>query len=213
MTRFYDTLAALAVVLTPVAMMTAFGWSAYISVLSETGSATLALLSGVATAAAVEVIGMVAGETTLWFHGRGDRRWMTAAAILALYVLFGLYILGGTRLAPLPIMAGAVYVLVGLRAQAAREVDTENGHATEAAAWEQERWRIAQADRTRIKLAQASTALALPSHEPAQSEHNASTPLHDASIQSHVCERCERQFASVQALNAHKRFCATESEQ
>ena len=206
MTRFYNILAALAVILTPVAMMTAFGWSAYSAVLAETGAPILAAVSGIATAAAIEVIGIVAGETALWFHGRHDARWKTAALILTLYVLFGLYILRGTRLAPLPIMAGAVYVLVGLRAQAAREVEKENGRATEAVAWEQEKWRIAQADRTRIKLAQASTALALPSHEPASSAH-------DASTQSHTCERCERQFASVQALNAHKRFCATESEQ
>ena len=197
MTRFYDTLAALAVVLTPVAMMTAFGWSAYSAVLSETGSATLALLSGVATAAAVEVIGMVAGETALWFHGRGDRRWMTAAAILVLYVAFGLYILRGTRLMPLPILAGAVYVLVGLRAQAAREVAAANGHDAEAAAWEREKWHVMQADRTRIKLAtvehHASTEPALISIEPARA--------------AHVCEQCDRTFASVQALNAHKRFC------
>lgn len=199
MTRFYNILAALAVILTPVAMMTAFGWSAYSAVLAETGAPILAAVSGIATAAAIEVIGIVAGETALWFHGRHDARWKTAALILTLYVLFGLYILAGTRLAPLPVMAGAVYVLVGLRAQAARETAAENGHAAEAAAWEQEKWRIVQADKTRVKVARASTV-------PASSQH-------DASTQPHVCERCERQFASVQALNAHKRFCATESEQ
>lgn len=208
MTRFYNILAALAVILTPVAMMTAFGWSAYSAVLAETGAPILAAVSGIATAAAIEVIGIVAGETALWFHGRHDARWKTAALILTLYVLFGLYILAGTRLAPLPVMAGAVYVLVGLRAQAARETAAENGHAAASVAWEQERWRIAQADRTRIKLAQASTALALPSHDASTMP---ASNLHDASTQSHICERCERQFASVQALNAHKRFCATES--
>lgn len=213
MTRFYNILAALAVILTPVAMMTAFGWSAYSAVLAETGAPILAAVSGIATAAAIEVIGIVAGETALWFHGRHDARWKTAALILTLYVLFGLYILAGTRLAPLPVMAGAVYVLVGLRAQAARETAAENGHAAEAAAWEQEKWRIVQADKTRVKVARASTQWHYASGVPARASTVPASSQHDASTQPHVCERCERQFASVQALNAHKRFCARESEQ
>lgn len=204
MTRFYNALAALAVILTPVAMMTAFGWAAYVAVLDETGAPILAAVSGIATAAAIEVIGIVAGETALWFHGRNDARWKVAALILALYVAFGLYVLNGTRLAPLPILAGAVYVLVGLRAQAAREVDAENGHAASADAWEQEKWRIAQADKTRIKIARASTQWHYASTVPAPSAH-------EPAPSGHVCDRCDRQFATVQALNAHKRFCAGES--
>src|SRR5690606_10661583 len=113
---------------------------------------------GIATAAAIEVIGIVAGETALWFHGRNDRRWMTAGAILALYVVFGLVILRGSALMLLPLMAGSVYVLVGLRAQAARETAAENGHEAAAMEWEREQWRIRQADRTRVKLAEVATS-------------------------------------------------------
>lgn len=193
MNRFYDTLAVAAVILTPVAMMVAFGWTAYSAILDETGVQALALVSGVATAAAVETIGIVAGETALWFHGRRDRRWMTAALILALYVVFGLVILRGTALALLPIMAGAVYVLVGLRAQAARELTVENGNAAALLEWQQEQWRIKQSDRTTVKLA-----------ELAQSGHRAGT---EPAQSGHTCEQCGREFATVQAINAHRRHC------
>lgn len=193
MNRFYDALAVAAVILTPVAMMAAFGWTAYSAILDETGVQSLALVSGIATAAAVETIGIVAGETALWFHGRRDRRWMTAALILALYVAFGLVILRETALALLPIMAGSVYVLVGLRAQAARELTVENGNAAALLEWQQEQWRIKQSDRTTVKLA-----------ELAQSGHRAGT---EPAQSGHTCEQCGREFATVQTINAHRRHC------
>ena len=197
MNRFYNIMAALAVILTPVAMMTAFGWTAYTAVLSETGIPALALLSGIATAAAVETIGIVAGETALWFHGRHDRRWLTAAAILTLYVVFGVVILQGTALVLLPLMAGSVYVLVGLRSQAARETAAENGHHIAAQSWEREQWMIKQADRTRLKLAEI--------------EHHASTEPAQSQVMpaqsGHACGECGQVFASVQAANAHRRWC------
>ena len=211
MNRFYDTLSALAVVLTPAAMIVALGWSTYTAILAETGVTALAVLSGVATAAAVECVGIVAGETVLWFHARHDRRWLTAAAILALYVIFGVVILRSTALMLLPVLAAAVYVLVGLRAQAARETAAENGHAAENAAWQREQWRIKQSDRTRIKLAQsqhrASIEPAPAALMPIMSGHSANgVPVMPAPSE-HQCQHCGRGFASAQALNAHKRFC------
>ena len=71
MTRFYNALSALAVVLTPVAMMAALGWAVYAAMLKMTGVIWLAVVSGLATAAALEVVGIVAGETALWFHRYG----------------------------------------------------------------------------------------------------------------------------------------------
>ena len=205
MSRFYDTLAALAMILTPAAMMIAFGWSAYSAVLAETGVGWAAIAAGFATAAAIEVVGMVAGETALWLNAQGDRHWTIAAAILAVYVAAGLYILRDTALMPLPVLAGSVYILVGLRARAAREHAATNGRATEAAAWEREKWHAIQADRTRIKLAQATSRPASISIEPA--------PISIEPTQAtHACEQCGRSFASVQALNAHKRFCARVTE-
>lgn len=72
----------------------------------------------------------------------------------------------------------------------------QNGHEAAATEWQREQWRIRQGDRTRLKLAElasASTMPALSEPVPAQS--------------GHACEKCEREFATVQALNAHKRFC------
>ena len=207
MTRFYNTLAVLAVILTPVAMMTAFGWAAYTAILAETGVPALAALSGLATAAAVEVVGIVAGETALWFHSRRDRRWLTAAAILLLYVVFGLVILRATPLALLPVLAGAVYVLVGLRAQAARETAAQNGHEAAALEWKQEQWRVQQADKTRLKLAEIERGASIVPALNGSGPHGAGIMLAES---PHTCEQCGRGFASVQALNAHRRFCTSE---
>lgn len=171
MNRFYNLLAIAAVILTPVAMMVALGWSTYSAILGETGQPRLAWAAGVATAAAVECIGIVAGETALWFHGRRDRRWIVAGAILAAYVAFGVVILSGSSLMLLPLMSGCVYVLIGLRAQAQREEAAAQSHAQRVAdaqaardagetEWEREKWRIQQADRTRLKLVEVETKLA-----------------------------------------------------
>lgn len=206
MNRFYNILAALAVILTPVAMMTAFGWTTYAEILAQTRVPWLAILSGLAAAASLETIGIVAGETALWFHGRGDRRWLGAAAVLLVYVGFSLNALRGTPLALLPLLAGAVYVLVGLRAQAQREQTAGDSQAAAARAWEQEQWHTRQADRTRIKLAEAEV-LAQSQHRAAEASSQAgSTPTEPAQSR-YECEDCRRTFPSVQAINAHRRFC------
>jgi hypothetical protein len=80
MNRFYNTLATLAVILTPAAMMATAGWEAYALTLAKTSIPWLAILTGVATAAALECVGILAGETALLFHGHADRRWRIAAA-------------------------------------------------------------------------------------------------------------------------------------
>ena len=162
MNRFYNTLAALAVALTPAAMMATAGWEAYALTLAKTGIVWLAILTGVATAAALECVGILAGETALLFHGHADRRWRIAAAVLLAYVVAGLYVLRSTPLVFLPVLAGAVYVLVGLRAQAQREATAEVVQAEDDREWEREKWRIQQADRTRVKLAAAHPVQAAP---------------------------------------------------
>lgn len=221
MTRFYNALSALAVVLTPVAMMAALGWAVYAAMLKMTGVIWLAVVSGLATAAALEVVGIVAGETALWFHGQRDRRWLAAAAVLAVYVAAGLWTLRGTPLAPLPLLAGAVYVLVGLRAQAQREATandaqaTEERHAAQVAAtavaeWEREQWRIQQADRTAVKLAQVAQQAA--SKQPASTvlaSANGHTAAASATL--YQCKQCASTFPSMQALGGHVRAAHKEA--
>lgn len=221
MNRFYNTLAALAVVLTPVAMMAIAGWEAYAATLARTGIAWLAVVAGVATAATLECIGILAGETTLHFHGRADRRWLLAAAVLLAYVIAGLYVLRGTVLVFLPVLAGAVYMLVGLRAQAQREAVSAAEQAQDNRDWEREQWRIRQSDRTRLKLVEVGVL--------AQSQHAAESEAREREREQqvlalsqqvaelsgapvapseHPCNVCGRTFATVQALNAHRRHCA-----
>lgn len=202
MNRFYNTLAALAVILTPVAMMVALGWTAYTALLAETGQPLLSIAAGIATAAAVECIGIVAGETALWFHAKADRRWLLAALILAAYVGFGVVILYGTVLALLPIMAGCVYVLVGLRAQAQRETAADSIRQANGHEWEKEQWRIEQEDRTRVKLARLQ-AHAAPVASKVQASTNGASNHASTSIYS--CKQCEASFTTMQALGAHAR--------
>ena len=205
MNRFYNILAALAVALTPAAMMSAAGWEAYAATLAQTGIAWLAVVTGVATAAALECVGILAGETALLFHGRDDRRWRIAAAVLLAYVLAGLYVLRGTPLIFLPVLAGAVYVLVGLRAQAQRETTVQTVRAEDDREWEREKWRIQQADRTAVKLAAAQPlqAAPVPVASSVQAGTNGASSLASTSI--YACKQCKDTFPSMQALGAHVR--------
>jgi hypothetical protein len=205
MNRFYNVLAALAVALTPAAMMSAAGWEAYAATLNQTGIAWLAVVAGVATAAALECVGILAGETALLFHGRADRRWRIAAAVLLAYVLAGLYVLWATPLIFLPVLAGAVYILVGLRAQAQREATVQTVQAEDDREWEREKWRIQQADRTRVKLAASTPVQA--TTPPVASSVQASTngASSHASTSIYACKQCKETFPTMQGLGAHVR--------
>ena len=213
MTRFYNALAALAVLLTPAAMMTVAGWEAYALTLARTGAVWLAVLTGVATAAALECVGILAGETALLFHGRGDRRWRLAAAVMLAYVAAGLYVLRGTPLAFLPILAGAVYLLIGLRAQGQRETALSGARQQEEREWTREQWRIQESNRTAVKLARlqaehpasASTVQAAPSGVASKVQASANGASKAASSAVYQCKQCASAFPTMQALGGHVR--------
>lgn len=214
MNRFYNALALLSVILAPVAMMALAGWAAYSHVLAVTHIHWLALVSGVAAAGLLESIGIVAGETTLLFHARRDTRWRMAAAVLLLYVVAGLALLWRSPLVLLPLLAGAVYLLVGLRAQAHRELTVDEQLAAELRQdkraaeaddreWRREQWRIKQADATHIR----ELELAQSQHRAAEAGSQAGIELAQAAQSRHECEDCGQAFRTVQAINAHRRFC------
>lgn len=202
MNRFYNTLATLAVILTPAAMMATAGWEAYALTLAKTGIVWLAIMTGVATAAALECVGILAGETALLFHGRADRRWRIAAAVLLAYVVAGLYVLRSTPLVFLPVLAGAVYVLVGLRAQAQRETAAEVADDVAEREWQHEQWRIRQQDATAVKLARVQAAPAPVASSVQASTNGASS---HASTSIYACKQCKDTFVTMQALGAHVR--------
>lgn len=205
MNRFYTTLSLLAVILAPVAMMSILGWETYSQVLAVTATPWLALISGVATAGLLEAIGIVAGETALVFHARRDPRWRVAAAVLLLYVLTGLLLLWRTPLVLLPVLAGSVYILVGLRAQAARETAAQTTQASAAAEWEQEQWRIRQADRTQLKLAELQAKQAAPQLPASSLQASTNGASKAASAALYRCKQCEQTFTNMQALGGHVR--------
>ena len=202
MNRFYNTLATLAVILTPAAMMATAGWEAYALTLAKTSIPWLAILTGVATAAALECVGILAGETTLLFHGHADRRWRIAAAVLLAYVVAGLYVLRSTPLVFLPVLAGAVYVLVGLRAQAQRETAAEVADDVAEREWQHEQWRIRQQDATAVKLARVQAAPAPVASSVQASTNGASS---HASTSIYACKQCKETFPTMQGLGAHVR--------
>jgi hypothetical protein len=202
MNRFYNTLATLAVILTPAAMMATAGWEAYALTLAKTGIVWLAILTGVATAAALECVGILAGETALLFHGRADRRWRIAAAVLLAYVVAGLYVLRSTPLVFLPVLAGAVYVLVGLRAQAQRETAAEVADDVAEREWQHEQWRIRQQDATAVKLARVQAAPAPVASTLLATTNGASS---HASTSIYACKQCKETFPTMQGLGAHVR--------
>ena len=202
MNRFYNTLATLAVILTPAAMMATAGWEAYALTLAKTGIVWLAIMTGVATAAALECVGILAGETALLFHGHADRRWRIAAAVLLAYVIAGLYVLRSTPLVFLPVLAGAVYVLVGLRAQAQRETAAEVADDVAEREWQHEQWRIRQQDATAVKLARVQAAPAPVASSVQASTNGASS---HASTSIYACKQCKDTFVTMQALGAHVR--------
>ena len=202
MTRFYNTLATLAVILTPAAMMATAGWEAYALTLAKTGIVWLAILTGVATAAALECVGILAGETALLFHGHADRRWRIAAAVLLAYVVAGLYVLRSTPLVFLPVLAGAVYVLVGLRAQSQRETAAEVADDVAEREWQHEQWRIRQQDATAVKLARVQAAPAPVASTLLATTNGASS---HASTSIYACKQCKETFPTMQGLGAHVR--------
>ena len=213
MTRFYNTLAALAVVLTPAAMMAVAGWEAYALTLARTGAVWLSVVTGVATATALECVGILAGETALLFHGRGDRRWRLAAAVLLAYVAAGLYVLRGTPLVFLPILAGAVYLLIGLRAQGQRETTLSGARQEEEREWVREQWRIQESNRTAVKLARlqaelqasASSQQAAPAEVASSMQASANGASGHASAALYQCKQCASTFPTMQALGGHVR--------
>jgi hypothetical protein len=189
-------------VLTPLSMVVFLTWEISQSVAVAGQAWTIALLLGAAgSAVGIEVVGILAGHNVEAFWKRGDpARTAVSLALLGAYTVAGLYILRGTAvLMPVPIIAAIVYIVSALAESAI--VEDEQGRAT--AADDVEFQRRLKLERLRLnhklkmeKLHRASTEQKSASTEPAQSKTNL-----------HECEDCGRTFGTVQALNAHGRFC------
>ena len=204
MNRLYDTLAAAAATLMPAAMMAALGWQTYVWVEDVTGARWLAALSGIATAGAIETVGIVAGEVALRLLARHDRRWLIPAAVLLAYVATGTFALLGSPLVLLPTLAGSVYVLVGLRAQLERE-DAASSQQADRSSDQQLQLALSklQADKE-VRIARLQAASSKTASGPAEPASNGQQP-------AYACKECGRQFSTPQALGGHARSAHKEN--
>jgi hypothetical protein len=177
------------------------GWWVYIIMAGALGSAV-----------GIEIVGILSGVTLERFWRIHDRpRTLLALVLLITYTIVAMYILRhNTILWPIPIIAAVVYLVSALAESAGEIIEQQVTNQADAAAWQrrQEEQEAEferqlklqqQRDRTAVKLAKLES-------EPAQSQHRASIEP----AQSYQCEDCYRTFGTVQALNAHSRFCSGE---
>jgi hypothetical protein len=199
---------------TPAAAAIFFGWKIYTAALTLTGSERWAIAAGVATAVALETVGILAGHVGSEFWRRGDKRWRVAALVMALYVAVGMWELWGTPGMLVFVLSPAVYLLAALRHTAALEAVEDAAQAAEDTAWQRERERVADARRHEIALLEARQrheATIERARIKAESQHYepavpAPIPAQPAQT-AYQCEDCRQDFATVQALNAHGRWC------
>jgi hypothetical protein len=214
MKRLYDALTIIAMITTPAAAALFFGWRIYTAALALTGSEAWATVAGLATAITLEAVGMLAGHVASDFWQRGDGRWKVAVGVMALYVVVGMVELWGTTGALVFVLSPAVYLLAALRHTAAIEAVEDAAQAAENHEWQREQERIAAAREHELRLLEARQR-----HEAtierarirAESQHYASIePALVPALQeqaAYLCEDCGQSFATVQALNAHGRWC------
>lgn len=137
MKRFYDLLAILAAVCTPIAPAVYYGWQAYTATLDKTGVYWLSAITGIAIATALEIVGYFAGHVAIAYFERGDRRWLVAAGILVAYVVLGAGELTGIQRTAFYI-APLVYLLLALYRALHEEEATAAAEAADNRQWQRE---------------------------------------------------------------------------
>ena len=202
-TRFYDTLTLAAVTLTPLAPAVFFGSAVYTAAVAFVPTAVLAAAGAVATAVGWELVGVLAGHVTLGLLRQSNRLWIGGALILLAYAVLGAWALPGVlRVAFVASLLS--YLVAGLRyvhQQAETEVtavaaERKTERVEERAARRQERERAREREHELNVLALSQHSAPSASTEPAQSGQS-----------QYQCEDCGREFPTVQAINAHRRFC------
>lgn len=207
----YTLLSTLAILTVPLAPVFFFGWQVHTEVYATSQSYWLSAPVGLLSAIGLEIIGILAGHLAMefWRSGNMGRAYLSGG-VMSIYVVIGVWELWGTIGAVMFVIAPLVYVLVALQDVATVEA-TEHARnekrsmvidyrAKEAAAERQhnlELERLRLANEVKLAKVQAGTMPALPAQEPAQSK-----------LDLHKCGKCQRDFATVQGLNAHQRFCA-----
>ena len=117
MKRLYDLIGVIAMIATPLAAATLFGWNLYGYLVERSVPMALAIVGGLSGAVAIESVGIYAGHVGMDYARRRDWRGLVAAAAMAFYVWFGWSKV--PEYGAVFVMAGFVYLLVALRQEAA----------------------------------------------------------------------------------------------
>lgn len=205
--RIYDAATLAAVTLTPLAPAVFFGSAVYAAAAEFVPAPALAAAGAIATALGWELVGVLAGHVTLGLLRQGNRLWVGGALILAAYAGLGAWSLPGVlRIAFVASLLS--YLVAGLRhvhergeADARAATDEQKAdRAEQRAARREARERDQQRAHELQVLALSQQAAEAASTQPAPSDGSRQPS-------QHRCEDCGRAFATVQAINAHRRHC------
>lgn len=196
----YVWLGWLAMLVMPLAASINFGWVAYVGFVARNIPGPLAVVGGVAVGIGLELLGAIAGHLAVTFYGQRDwGRLAVAGGGIVGYVAVGTIELFTVPVARfVPILAGIVYVLVGLRSDLDVTLTEQKQERAEKRQDDLELKKLRMQYQHEERLAEIERARA--STEPAPS---APVPA----VSGHKCKKCGHGFGSVQALNAHQRHC------
>lgn len=195
-----------AILITPIAPATFFGHQAYTALLGQTGAPWLAVVGGIATAIGLELVGLLAGHTTIEFWRRGDRRAWLAALLLVAYIAIGTVELWRVPVGrAVFLIAGLAYIVAGLRHDA-EQVATETAQDRvddRAEAQELARLRLQYQHEEKLARIQAKAA-AQPAAQAPQTTQSTVAAAQPAP--RYECA-CGRSFTVPQSYSAHRRHC------
>ena len=129
MRRLYDVIGIVAMIATPLAAATLFGWGLYEYLHGRSVPFALAVAGGLSGAVAIESVGIYAGHVGMDYARRRDWRGLVAAIAMTFYVWFGWSKV--PEYGAVFVLAGFVYVLVALR-QETTAVDAQQAQAARA---------------------------------------------------------------------------------
>lgn len=199
-------LSMIAPIVTPLAPAAFFGHSAYTALFAATGLVWLSIVAGIATAAGLEMVGILAGHTAIEFWRFNDRRAWLAALLLLAYIAIGTIELWRVPVGrAVFLIAGLAYVVVGLRADAAQVSADVTQEAAEERRNSQELAMMRLQYQHEEKLARIQAQAAAQAAQAAAPAPQAAAQAAAAAAQ-YECA-CGRSFAVAQSYSAHRRHC------
>ena len=203
---------------TPAAMVVFMTYEISRSMDVTGGWLTAIIIGAAATAVGVEVVGILSGHALEGFWRAADTpRSILALVLLLIYTIGAVYILRNNNvIMPVPVIAAVVYIVAALVESLEKQNEQQATAVTRREAFDLEQAakdadlareikRQQQADKTAVKLAQIEV-------KANQSQHSASIEQIKPAPEQIECEDCGQSFGTVQALNAHGRWCKAKPE-